>query len=63
MRRIISLLMCILLAAGSLPAANGAKKKSRHKKLSKTYVDAPFKDVAEDIAKRTGYTINLNPET
>lgn len=57
------MLMCILLAVGSVPAANGAKKKSKHKKLSKTYVDVPFQDVAEDIAKRTGYTINLNPET
>ena len=58
MQRIISLLMCILLAVGSVPAANGAKKKSKHKKLSKTYVDVPFQDVAEDIAKRTGYTID-----
>lgn len=60
MRKIISLLIMVLLAAGQVSAANTAKKKATHKKISKTYVNVPLQDVLTDIGKRADYTINYD---
>ena len=53
-------MLCVLLSATSLTlsAANNKSKKPTHKKISKTYTNAPLKDVIEDIGKRADYTIN-----
>ena len=60
MRKFFSVLLCVLLSATSLTlsAANNKSKKPTHKKISKTYTNAPLKDVIEDIGKRADYTIN-----
>lgn len=56
-KRLLSFLLCAFIL---LSGANAAQKKktSSHKKLSKTYVDAPLADVLADIGKRTDYTID-----
>lgn len=58
MQKLISLLLCVLLSVGSLSAANNKSKKTAHKKITKTYTNAPLQDVIEDIGKRADYTIN-----
>ncbi|MGM9810259.1 MAG: OmpA family protein [Paludibacteraceae bacterium] len=58
MRKFFSVLLCVLLSVASLSAANNKSKKPTHKKISKTYANAPLKDVIEDIGKRADYTID-----
>ena len=56
--RFLSILLCLLLAIGGAQAAQ--KKKSQHKKLTKTYVNVPLQDVLQDIGKRTDYVIDYS---
>lgn len=56
--RLLSLVLCLLLALGGAEAAQ-QKKKASYKKLTHTYVNTPMSDVLQDIGKRTGYIINF----
>lgn len=54
----VSLLLCFLLIGGTLTAA--PKKSSQHKKLTRTYTNAPLTDVLNDICKRTDYRLDIS---
>ncbi|HCS87449.1 MAG TPA: hypothetical protein DIW30_03240 [Bacteroidales bacterium] len=56
--RFLSLFLCLLLALCGAQAAQ--KKKTQHKKLTKTYVNVPLQEVLQDIGKRTDYIIDYS---
>lgn len=55
----MSVLMCFFLLAGTTVAAP-KKNTAQHKKLTRTYTNAPLTDVLADICKRTDYKLDYS---
>lgn len=61
MRRIFYTILLVLLAVmTALPVDAATKKKSTHKKISKTFKDVPTQQVLEEIGAKCDYTIDYS---